>query len=567
MNRRVKALLKPLINCERKKIPILVVLMIGSALIELLSIGAVIPVISMLVDGRLTTLILGSWATKTEGLDTSTIPIIVVCLSILLFVGRFAGLAFIQWVQLNFVYTVAERVSLRMYASYLTKTYSFFLTAKTSQLIRNTTVEVLQYSNNCLTAALTVLSETFVLLAIVFLLACYDLKSTFFVVVWFGLMGVVFHAIVRQKLAALGRMRQENEAMRLKALQHGFSCPKDILLHDVKDRLVADYKIPNAKVAASFRDNMFLKQMPRNWIEFVGGVGLALLMLTYFSQGIEGSEIMKRLGLFGIAAFRVMPSISRISASLQALNYGNASLKLLVEESKSTDRFEAQIGSECKPLRFSEEIRVENIEFSYPGTSSRPLKNVSLRVNKGEFIGIVGGSGAGKSTLINVIVGLLAPNSGSVLVDGVNVQRNLRAWWRLIGYVPQEVYLFDDSLRNNISFGPSDPNAYQMAISNAQLEDLIESLPEGDESVVGERGASISGGQKQRVGIARALCREPQFLVFDEATSALDPNTEENVLTAIRENKPDLTIVAIGHRESALKHCDRVVRLNNGVLQ
>tara|TARA_B100000965_G_scaffold389588_1_gene395408 strand:- start:206 stop:1114 length:909 start_codon:yes stop_codon:yes gene_type:complete len=290
------------------------------------------------------------------------------------------------------------------------------------------------------------------------------------------------------------------------------------------------------------------------------------------SINTELNVIISTLALFGMATFRLMPSTNRIVSSFQALWYTTASiekiheeLKLLNQNIKKYNENKKEIKNDFKKNSF---LKVENVNFSYPLASSKTLENISIKINQGETIGFVGPSGSGKTTLIDIILGLLTPDSGSINVNNININDFLRNWQSQIGYVPQHIYLTDDTLKNNIAFGLKeneiDEKAIQNSIKSSQLFQLVKGLPDGLDTEVGERGVRLSGGQRQRIGIARALYHDPEILVLDEATSSLDSDTESSIVDSLREIKGKKTILIIAHRQSTVKYCDRLIKIDKG---
>jgi ABC-type multidrug transport system fused ATPase/permease subunit len=307
--------------------------------------------------------------------------------------------------------------------------------------------------------------------------------------------------------------------------------------------------------------------MPRLWLEVMAVTGLAMLVILMVVQGRQSAEIIPLLALFGVAAFRLLPSIGKIIGAAQSARFGNSVLKMLQSELSLEIPDPLPLGEIC---RMSGDIALANVTFTYSGTSQSALKDISLTIHQGETVGFIGPSGAGKSSLVDLILGLLNPDSGQITVGNQPIVDNLRAWQDQIGYVPQSIFLTDDTLRRNISFGLSedriDDAAIQRALVSAQLSEFVETLPEGLETIVGERGIRLSGGQRQRIGVARALYHDPSILVLDEATSALDSETESGVMEAIDALKGSKTVIIVAHRLSTVEKCDRVFRLEAGKL-
>ena len=284
-------------------------------------------------------------------------------------------------------------------------------------------------------------------------------------------------------------------------------------------------------------------------------------------SGKSIDQLVPTLAVFATASFRAIPSLNRVMGSIQSIKYGNAVIKLLYKEFIEIRTNKNSFINNNDKLLFKKKIDFKNLSFSYPLSKKIVISNVNLSISKGETIGIVGASGSGKSTLIDLLLGLLKPTTGEICIDNLNINRNLDTWQKFIGYVPQTIFLSDDTIIKNVAFGISDNeidiNKIKKALDLAQILDHFESLPEGLSTFVGERGIRISGGQRQRIGIARALYNNPLILVLDEATSSLDSQTELEVMKSINLLKGEKTIIIAAHRLSTLEKCDRIIEVKN----
>jgi ABC-type multidrug transport system fused ATPase/permease subunit len=343
---------------------------------------------------------------------------------------------------------------------------------------------------------------------------------------------------------------------------------KDIKLLGREADFLAQYGLHNHGNSHVLQRQYFLQQIPRLWLELLAVTGLAAVVLIMIEQGKPSDALLPILGLFGAAAFRLIPSINRSMVAIQGARFALPVINTLHHE---LIQMAAPASISCGrelPLKIT--ITLDHVGFHYPNVESPALSDINLQIPQGASVGFVGGSGAGKSTLIDVILGLLCPTSGRVMVDQVDIQSNLRGWQNQIGYVPQAIFLTDDTLRRNIAFGLPDDlideDAVHSAIRYAQLEDFVNTLPLHLETVVGERGVRLSGGQRQRIGIARALYHNPSILVLDEATSSLDTATEQGIMDAIKAMQGEKTIIIVAHRLSTVEHCDRLIRLAHGRL-
>jgi ABC-type multidrug transport system fused ATPase/permease subunit len=304
--------------------------------------------------------------------------------------------------------------------------------------------------------------------------------------------------------------------------------------------------------------------LPRFGLEILTIIGLAVLVSTMVLLDSELAEILPVLGLFGAAAFRLLPAVNRLINNFQIINVSRPQVD---EVFKDLDLPEPTNQKKSDRSVLRNNITVNDISFSYSESLEDVVSEVSVKIGRGEAVGLIGSSGSGKSTLVDILLGLLEPKSGKVLVDGRDIYDDLRGWQDQIGYVPQSIFLTDDTLRRNVAFGlPNDmidDDAVKSAIRSAQLEDFVANLSEGMETVVGERGVRLSGGQRQRIGIARALYNSPDVLVLDEATSSLDTETEHGVMQAVQALQGDKTVIIVAHRLSTVEYCDRLYRLEN----
>ncbi len=553
---------------ERKGIPVLLTLMIVGMLLETLGIGLVIPAIALFLRSDLA-IRYPQLRPVLAALGNPTQMKLVVggMISLVgIYFIKTVFLSYLVWRQTRFAYDVQANLSQRLFTTYLRQPYTFHLQRNSSQLLRNAITEVNQFTFSVMLPGLLIVTEGLVLVGLAALLLSIEPVGAVIVAVLLGSAAAAFHRATRTRIARWGSERQNHEGLRVQHLQQGLGGAKDVKLLGRETEFLAQYRFHNERSVRAVELQVTLQQIPRLGLELLGVVGLATLVLTMLARGREMADIVPAVGLFAAAAFRLMPSVNRVLMSVQALRYGvPATDTLLAELSLSAPELPSRHAS--TPV-LQERIQLVNAGFAYPGASNRAIDNVSLSIQRGECVGVVGPSGAGKSTLVDIVLGLLVPTAGAVMVDGQDVQLNLRAWQDQIGYVPQSVYLTDDSLRRNVAFGLADEQidnaAVVRAVKAAQLEEFVGSLTDGLDALVGERGVRISGGQRQRIGIARALYHDPEVLVLDEATSALDTVTEVGVMKAVAALQGRKTILIVAHRPSTVAQCDKVYRLEQG---
>lgn len=485
---------------------------------------------------------------------------------VVVYVIKTTFLTFLAWRQMRFAFGVQAQISQRLFGVYLRQPYTFHLQRNSAQLIRNVMNEVNVFTFNGMLPGLMLLTESLVLLGLCILLLIVEPVGAVAVLSVLGAAAWIFYRSTRGLIARWGEARQYHEGCRIQHLQQGLGGAKDVKLLGRETEFLEQYDIHNAGSARVGQLQATMQQLPRLWLEMLAVGGLAILVLSMLIQGRAPEAVLPTLGLFAVAAFRLMPSVTRLINAMQALRYGvpvvnilHQELGLVVPGTNATIERVSPLG-ECLELR--------RVGYLYPQAPDPALSDVSLTVRRGESVGLIGTSGAGKSTLVDVLLGLLTPSSGAVYVDGKDIREGLRNWQDQIGYVPQSIFLTDDSLRRNVAFGvPStqiDHEAVARAIKAAQLEEFVRGLPSGLDASMGERGVRLSGGERQRIGIARALYHDPNILVLDEATSSLDLATEESIMQAVRALQGKKTIIIVAHRLSTVAHCDRLYRLERG---
>lgn len=554
---------------QRRQFLSLLVLMVFGAVLEMAGIGLLLPVLALMTRPDLVNN--SPMAQPLLGFLGNPDRAMLVIMAMVALVGvnaiRVGYLVLLAWRQTRFVKQFVIRLSERLYAGYLNQPYTFHLQRNSAQLIRNTTGEVAVVAAS-VQNTLGLLSEVMVLLGITALLFLVDPLGVLVVLSLLGFAAWWFHRRTRLRITAWGHQREHHEGMRIQQLQQGLGGAKEVKLLGLEAFVLNEYVPHNLGSAHANQRHTFVQALPRLWLEFLAICGMGLFVIFMLLQGRPVEAVVPSLGLFGAAAFRLMPSVNRILGAIQGIRYGMPALHNLTAELECF----ATAGQPAPTVRgqtwFSERIEVTHLSFTYPTGHQPALDDVTLSIPKGCSVGFVGSSGAGKSTLVDVILGLLQPSAGGVRVDGADIRERLRTWQGQLGYVPQNIYLTDDTLRRNIAFGlpeaQIDDAAVQRAVKLAQLESFVQSLPDGLDTVVGERGVRLSGGQRQRIGIARALYYDPPVLVLDEATSALDNATEQGVMEAVDALHGEKTLLIVAHRLTTVAGCDLIYRLEHG---
>ena len=476
-------------------------------------------------------------------------------------------MVFFTWWQARFIFRLQADLSHRLFAGYLHMPYTFHLQRNSAQLIHNATAEVGMFTKS-VQSILGILTETSIFLGISILLLYMEPSGALIVVATIGIAGCMISVMTKGLVLRWGEARQVHEGQRIQHLQQGLGSTKEVKLLGREKEFIDQYQIHNIGSAKVSQGWFTIQALPRLWLELLAVFGLVVLVFVMIERGKPMDSLLPILALFAAAAFRIMPSVSRVIGSFQGIRYALPAINKLFDEFSLFEKAESIKSNEEFP--FNREITLSNVSFSYEKTESNALNNVSFSIPFGTTVGLVGTTGAGKSTLIDIILGLLPPKNGSIKVDGIDIHTNLRGWQDKIGYVPQTIYLTDDTLRRNVAFGLSDKEiddtAVNKALSAAHMDSFLKSQPHGLDSVVGERGIRLSGGQRQRIGIARALYHDPSILVLDEATSSLDNETEATVMDAVRDLKGNKTIIIVAHRLSTVEHSDWLYRLEHGMI-
>ncbi len=477
---------------------------------------------------------------------------------------------FVIW-RLNFYgQMLGVQISSRIYRYYLQQSWSYHSNTSSSSLINNIGVECGRLTNQIIIQLLNLNARFFQafvmsLAIIIFNPVIATIGIIIFITSYFSL-----YSLIKIKLDSNGKIISKSNSERMKVMQEGFGGIKDVLLLGRQSDFIKRFKFYTESFGIALAKNNVFSQVPRYGMELIGfGSIIALILaLLIFSNG-SLTEMLPVLSIFALAGVKLLPSFQQIYFSITQIR-GNISALESLDNDLSRSQKEIGISKvKNENLTLNKNIKINNLSFKYPGKHDHALQNINIEIPKNTSVGIVGFSGSGKSTLFDVAMGLLEPNSGSITVDGKKIDsKNLRSWQNAIGYVAQDIFLSDSSIEENIAFGvPKEDinkDKVKLASEMSNLTTFMKRLPEGFDTVVGERGVQLSGGQKQRIGIARALYNDAQILFFDEATSALDGITESKVVDAIKTISSTKTILIIAHRLSTIKFCDVIYVMHEG---
>lgn len=562
-----------LILSKKQKVKGLKILfwMLVSSVFELVGIAIMSPFLNALLrpEDLMANVYVGFVAQRVGIQSYTGFLAILVAGIIVIYIVKNILLVYSRAMQMTYQCQVEEELSLTMLRSYLNKPYSYYVQTNSSD-IRHGTIEDIVYIFYILQAVCQLMAES---ITVLFIIAYIVYKD------WFMAVGTTLALGVTVIVLALGFknvLKRSGEKYRIQDLERNKSILqisqgiKDIYVMQRKEYFYDKYESAYGGFRKAKITHAVIEGCPERIIETMFIASICLIVFLRIGQGIDAMAFVPQLGMLAMAAYRLLPSINKFSNGINTIIFYNPSLNTAYENiCAAREEFRRETEREdINPiaLSFADSINIEEIVWQYGSSGKKILDRASLKVKRGDSIAIIGESGAGKTTLADILLGLYKPMLGSVFVDGQDIFVNLKQWSQIISYVPQTVYLLDDTIRENIVFGygEADDDKIWDALEQAQLKDFVKNLPDGLNTVVGESGVRFSGGQRQRIAIARALYSQPDIILFDEATSALDNDTEAAVMEAIDSLKGRKTLIIIAHRLSTIKNCSSVFEVKNG---
>lgn len=561
---------------ERKSAGLLVMLTIIIALLDMIGVASILPFMAVLLNPD----IIETNNILNKALQTSKIFGVENNQQFLLLLGFtvFALLIISLTFKAIGTYATARFIQMREYSigkrlieGYLHQPYSWFLNRNSADLGKTILSEISQIIGNGLRPLMELISKGMVTIAIVILLLIVNPKLALIVGFSIGLSyGAIFY-FIEKYLNQIGKERLKNNLLRFTAVSEALGAVKEIKIGGLEKIYIRRFSDPSVAHSRDSATAEVLGQLPRFALEGIIFGGIFLVILYLMSQTGNVNSALPIISLYVFAGYRLMPALQQIYASLTSLRFISPALKSLTDEIKNLKKI--NLNTDQDPLSLTKEISLKNINYNYPNTSRTTLKNISINIPAKKTVGIIGPTGCGKTTTIDIILGLLEPQKGTLEIDGqIITKENSRSWQKCIGYVPQHIYLSDNTIAANIAFGVDPKNINKESIEKASKvanlhEFVTNELPKKYQTTIGERGVRLSGGQRQRIGIARALYHNPQVLILDEATSALDNATEKNVMDMIENLSGSKTIIIIAHRLTTIQNCDYIIKLNQGKIE
>ena len=574
MKESVKKIYSLLPEGDHFKLGILFFLMLFASLLALIGIGTV-PVFVLAVMDADKILTMPYIGPTLEYLGITTprrLAIFGSAFLLLVYLQKNLFMVFYDYLNSKFMLNRSFYLQNRLFRAYMHSPYTFFISRNSSELLRNISSEARKVLEGTLKPILLIALNSIMTTVIVGALIVVEPLISGLGIILFGSFSYLFLKTTKNKMSSYGSESLGHRHAMNKAVLQGLGGFKDAKVLKRETHFLDEFEFHSGKHRIYDLWRNVLNNAPQQIIEMIALTGILFIALMMVLQGRDVSAIVPAVAMFGAAVMKIKPSIFTIIQNVNNLQYNIHSVDAIYHDLNLLERdihkTTPKRHRSDRVLKIKNNIELKNLDYSYPDSNERALKDVSITVPKNRSVAFVGPSGAGKTTIVDVILGLLEPSKGHVFVDGKNIKEDLDAWQINIGYIPQFIYLLDDTIKRNICFGipdqEIDEEQFKVAIETAQLKDLINSLDKGDQTIVGEHGIRLSGGQRQRIGIARAIYNNPQVLIMDEATSALDNITEKHVVRAIEKLKGDKTIIMIAHRLTTVQNCDIIYMMKDG---
>jgi len=560
----------------RKRAGLLLIIILISALLDMLGVASILPFMTVLTNPGFieTNSIFNKLFHALNIFGITNNQEFIFGLGVIVFILLISSIAFkayATYAQIKFTRICEYSFSKRLVEGYLSQPYTWFLNRHSAELEKNIVSEALTVVGGGIKPLLEVIAKGTLTLVLLTLLIIADPKLALIVGITLGGAYAFIYYFVKGYLNKIGKKRLKNNELRFRFVSEALGAVKEVKvggLEKIYIKLFSDSAKIFSRTQASAS---VVSQLPRFFLEAIAFGGILLIILHTMSKTGSFNDALPIISLYVFAGYRLMPALQQIYVCFSELSFVGPSVDKIYEDLNELRPITENQDQEL--FSFNKVISLKNISFNYPNASRTALKNISLDIPAKTVVGLVGSTGCGKTTTVDIILGLLEAQSGTLKVDGKTItNQNVRSWQRCIGYVPQNIYLSDNSVAANIAFGVDPEDIDKESVENASKianlhKFVIEELPKGYQTIIGERGVRLSGGQRQRIGIARALYHKPKLLIFDEATSALDNLTEQAVMDSVNNLRKNLTIILIAHRLSSIKKCDRIYLLEKGEIK
>ncbi len=555
---------------DKKKFYFIIFLGLFGTLFEVIGVGLIVPFVIIITDVNvIENNIYIQEFSQFLNIDTRK-NLIEVSIFILIFIYllKLAYLTYFSWVKQSYTFNLQAKISSRVFRIFLKQPYIYFSKLNSSKLIQETKDEPAVYCSGMIIGKIDMLSEILIICGLCFLLLSYSLIPSLIIFVVIALIVVIYKSLSRKSALVWGKQKKYFESLAYNLLKYVYNSIIEVKINS-KEKIVSN-KYSNFVYSGNKNliKQMFMLDVPRLYIEFIAVFLFLVFIFVAFIYYDTFDQFLPTIALFAISAFKILPSINRVIVGIQKINFSRNSVNV-INRLLEIENVENEVIS-TDPINFKKKIQIKNISFSYL-PNKKIINDLNLDLNYGEIIGIKGVSGSGKTTLVNLLLGLLKPDRGEILIDDKNLDKNIYEWQKLVSYAPQRTYILDDTIKKNICFEEEESNIdneyLRQVLRLSSINNFVESLDENLNTIIGENGSQLSGGQVQRIGFARAIYKNPKFIVLDEITSSLDAINEEIILDSIKSLSKKMTILIISHRENTLKICDKIFELNNGNLK
>ena len=565
MIKSIKSIFEILKYFERQNIFFLIVLMILVSILELIGISLVIPFVTAMIEPNLSSnfffIFFGNFF---DQFNSRIYVILLIAIILIFYIFKNIFIIYVVMKQTRYAMNLITLIRNNFFRRYLNTDYIEFIKKDESELISNIMNVSANFGSTFIINLLIFMSELLTIFSLIFLLLIFNFQLTLGLIITFSIIIFFYFKYISPRLKKAGDQRIESDQRVINYSKLSFQNIKELKIFGKENYFL---KIFNENAKISEDSNYFYQvsaQYPRLGMEIFAVLGITLLTIIMSYLGLANNVIITTLAFFGVAIFRILPSANKLMFSYQSIRFSKNTVDIIKSEINKNNNIQSNELVNLPVINFSNNLVVSNINFGYP-SKNLIIDNFNFSLKKGDFIGIKGESGSGKSTLINILTGLIKPIDGKIIVDGIDIFKNIKDWQSRCGYVSQNIFFINDSIASNVAFGVDkndiDLNKVRDSLKKAELLDFVESLTEKENTIIGENGLAISGGQRQRLAIARALYRSPEIIFFDEATSALDKKTETNLMKSINNLKGLVTIIFVSHDLNIFENCDKIIEL------
>jgi len=562
---------------ERKEKLQFIFLIIGSILlgiIEVIGVSSIMPFIAVASQPELiqSNEYLSLFYTTFNFTSDKAFLMVLGFLMLVFVIIRNAYLGFFYYAQNRFTNMRRHSLSLKLFRIYISQKYPYFLNKNSYEFVKNIINEIEILINGTILQIVNLITHIFQILLLSAFLFYINPFATLFISITLTFVYGLIYILIKKEVRRLGKERYRMNTLRMRVVNEAFWGIKETKITGCEQSFIDSFTYPSKMLSKNHTKEEVINIIPKYILEIIAFSSILFFIMMMILKTNDFTIIVSSISVYAYAGYRLMPSVQGLFRSFSRFKYSIPAASRIVEEFKNRFSDRDPIDKTVPRMSFKKEIAVRNLSFAYNKTNKKVLDSINLTITANTLVGFAGKTGSGKTTLVDIILGLLIPQEGSIVIDGNSIDNDsIRNWQQNLGYVPQTIYLSNDTIASNIAFGNTsktmDFKAVRDAAKLAQIDDFImNELPDQYETTVGERGIRLSGGQRQRIGIARALYRNPSVLVLDEATSALDNQTEKDVMTAIDGLSGKKTILLIAHRLSTLRKCDEIFYLENGVI-